>query len=778
MLKNSLPLLSYSGIYSLRFRLFVFFLASFVVNSLSAQHTSSLRGLIVDAETHLPLQGASVVLSGTGKGTQTGAGGMYKFDNIPVGRYIVSVSFVGYQTVTIPEVLVESGKEQIINISLTPSKIQLEEATVVMPKQDFYNSAEAITIEQTLRYAATYLDPARAMTSFPGVAAAHDQANGLVVRGNSPNGMQWRLEGVEVVNPNHHSNAGTFSDRATQTGGGVNILSTQMLGTSYFLSGAFPAGYGNVLSGVMDMHLRNGNDEKHEFTAQAGLIGFDVAAEGPLSKKSKASYLVNYRYSFTGLLAGMGVDFGGETINFQDLSFKLKLPAKKAGEFSLFGVGGLSSNLFRGDRDSSAWESQKDLLDVVFKNKMGAAGLTHNISIGKRTGIQSVLVYSALMSTRTADSYRDDVLGAAVRESDGLDKSRLSFSTKITHRFSPSHRIKAGVYLTGQEDGITLNGRRRSLDGYLLEPFATWQWNINSRFTTEAGLHYLGYTMNNTGSLEPRASVRWQVAPKQFLSVSYGRHSQTQSPQTYLGGVQAGDNRELGLTRAHHFVAGYQHYFRGNVSLKLEAYLQSLSDVPVGLSSSAFSTLNLVEMQVGQKLRNGGRGRNSGLELTLQKYLTKSYYMIVSGSLYKSEYAGSDGVWRSTRFNGGHTFAFTGGKEFYTKNQSTWGVNLKLTWLGGFRDTPVDAARSSAEGKTVYVDSQSFTIRMRDYFRPDLRVYWKKNREKYSRTLSLDIQNVAGIENDAFSYYDFFQKKIVLQKQLGMIPVLSYRWEF
>ena len=235
--------------------------------------TSTIRGTVRDADTGIPLEGANLLLSPVEKGSITDVSGTFRFADLPVGRYLLTVSYVGYEQLVIPEILLESGKESIQDIRLSRAANQLAEATVLTSRPVAYNSVQEITTEQTLRYAATYLDPARLTTSFAGVAAANDQANGLVIRGNSPNSMQWRLEGVEIVNPNHLSNAGTFSDRATQTGGGVNILSTQLLGTSYFLSGAFPAQYGNALSGVLDMYLRKGNDEKSEFTAQAGLIG-------------------------------------------------------------------------------------------------------------------------------------------------------------------------------------------------------------------------------------------------------------------------------------------------------------------------------------------------------------------------------------------------------------------------------------------------------------------------------------------------------------------------
>ncbi len=431
-----------------------------VTGSLCAQSlTSTLRGYIKDGDTHTPLTGATLQLMGTDQGTLSAAEGSFRFDKLPVGRYNLKISYLGYETRTIAEILVESGKEKVLEIDLSPNSTQLDEATVRASAPVAFTSVQTITIEQTLRYAATYLDPARVTTSFPGVAPANDQANGLVIRGNTPNGMQWRLEGVEIVNPNHLSNAGTFSDRATQTGGGVNILSTQLLGDSYFLTGAFPAEYGNALSGVLDMKLRNGNNEKHEFTAQAGLIGFDVAAEGPLSKNSKASYLVNYRYSFTGLLDAIGVKFGGEAIRFQDLSLHINIPAGKAGEFSVFGIGGVSNNEFEASRDTQDWVYQKDGFDINYTSKMGAAGFSHTLQLGARTGLKSVVVASGLSNSR--DGYilsRADTDRRFLVERDSVSRMRISYTSTLTHRFNPKNLLKTGIFLTYQTDEISVPG--------------------------------------------------------------------------------------------------------------------------------------------------------------------------------------------------------------------------------------------------------------------------------------------------------------------------------
>ncbi len=726
-----------------------------------------------------------------------GTDGTFRFDQLPTGRYNLLISYLDYETNAVPEILLESGKEKVVEVRLTQTGKQLEAAIVRSTRPIAYNSIHTITPEQTLRYAATYLDPARLATSFPGVATSNDQANGLVIRGNSPNGMQWRLEGVEIVNPNHTSNAGTFSDRATQTGGGVNILSTQLLSDSYFLTGAFPSEYGNALSGVMDMRLRKGNDEKREFTVQAGLIGFDLAAEGPLAKNSKASYLVNYRYSFTGLLGALGVTFGGEDIRYQDLSFNIDLPTKKAGEFSVFGVGGASSNVFEAGEDPSEWVFEKDGFDIDFKSRMGGLGVTHTLSLGTKTGLRSVIVASALKNSR--DGYIHSVSDPERRflsEQDASSKTRVSFTSALSHRFDDTNTIKAGLFLTYQADSVKSMARDQisegAIEGVIIQPYLSYQWQPVPRLNVDLGMHWLRYTYNGTQSLEPRAAIRYQASRWSSFSLSYGLHSQLQQPQVYLSVVEVlrgqdeRPNRRLSPTRAHHFVAGYQRNFGASGNLKIEAYYQNIFDIPIATGDPTltarplptFSTLNQVEGFVDQPLENAGTGRNYGLEVSYQKYLTESFYLLASGSLYNSTYVAGDGIRRDTRYNGGHTLSLTSGREFQTRKNGTWGLNARVIWLGGFRDSPINLDASRSEGTTVYDFQNAFTIKMKDYFRPDLRIYWKKNHARYSRTIALDIQNVSGTQNQAFSYYDILQRQLVQKYQLGLIPILSYRWEF
>lgn len=754
----------------------------------AAQPTQQLTGRVVDADTERPLAGATVSLPDLDRGTLTNAEGRYTFDRVPVGRYVIEVRFVGYAPVQVPEVVLGAGQVAVQDVALREVATPLAPVVVRAPRGDaslVRLSVHPLTIEETLRAPATFDDPARLAASFAGVAPVNDQANGLSVRGHAPNHVSWRLEGVPIVNPNHTPNAGTFSDRATLTGGGVNILSAQLLGTSLFFTGAFPAGYGNALGAVMDMRLRPGGSDAPSFTAQAGLIGLELAAEGPFSPTTDASYLANYRYSTVGLLSRLGLDLGDEAITFQDLAVHVAVPGSRGQRWSVFALGGESENLFDAERDPVAWTERKDRYDIAFQSRMGAVGTSLVQPLGRRGAWTTTVALSAIESERTADRLTD-TLEPIRTETDDLAERKLAALTGYVHKLSAGWRVEVGAGLTHQryEQRAIAHGdttARGAVGGWLAEPFVRLHASLAPRLTVEGGLHGLLTTLGRDAALEPRARLTWQVAPRTRLLGAYGQHSQLQPPQLYLATTPgAGD---LGLTRAHHLSVGLETTLAAGPTLSVEAYRQWLVDVPVRADRpSAFSALNLAEQPVPFPLVHDGGGAHAGIEVSVHQVLTGDLWYRASATLYDARYRGSDGIWRPARFDGGYLTHATGGKEWQRTNRRgqaiTFGLGVRTAWLGGFRATPVDLAGSEAAGTTVFLDEQAFSQQLDAFFRTDVRLYRTRQRDGWRSTLSLDIQNVTNHQNVAFRTYDPEQEAVVTQYQLGLIPLLSYRVVF
>jgi hypothetical protein len=758
-----------------------------------------IQGIVRDKVSFQPISGANIILTNTSdlstSGQTSGEDGKFIFESVNLGRYRLVFSYVGYQTYTISELLVSASRDVFLDIQLDLGAMVLEEVVVdaAIPEEHISMlGKQPITVEQTLRYAATFYDPARLSTSFPGVATFNDQNNNIVIRGNSPNGVAWRLEGVDIVNPNHLTNAGTFTDRPVQSGGSVNILSSQLLGTSSFLNGAFDATYGNAMSGVFDMKYRNGSTEEVKYTTQLSLLGLDFSVEGPLSKSKNGSFIANYRYSTIGLLSAMSLDLGDEAITFQDLSFHVNTTSEKGSTWSVFGLGGNSRNEFISERDSLTWEFGKDSQDILYKGRMFGFGISNRHPISSKTYLWNSIAYSTLDNERLAYDL-DSVYNQLLRSIDENKSEIFSWRSELSTKISPSSSLSAGFHLSYLYDeiysdslfGLVALGEG---DSWLIQPFFNLTQVLSNRFSYNLGLRYLNHTLSGAESLEPRLSLKLQINENNNLNLRYGLHSLLQTPGTYfysgrdLNGDLVNTNKKLGLTKAHHIVLGYNYSVNQSIKLNAEVYYQDLYNVPVSrFSQNTFSVLNQIEGFVFEALENTGTGENYGIDIMFRKTFSNDIYYLANASLYESKYKGSDGIERATRFNGNYSINFTGGKEFKKIRadfEKTFGINLGIVYLGGFRDTPIDDVQSEIEGRTVYVSDEAFTIKMKDYARINLRLSWVKDKPDYTRTISVDIQNLTNRENIAYSYYDTEVQDIVVQNQLGIIPILAYRLEF
>ncbi|MBM3437308.1 MAG: carboxypeptidase-like regulatory domain-containing protein, partial [Bacteroidetes bacterium] len=360
----------------------------------NAQNLSqTVKGQVVDKESQVSLPGATIVIVGSNPliGTTTDANGYFSLAKVPVGRLTISVRFLGYQPVDIPEILVNTGKEVILHVELSESVVNLDEAVIKAEsrKDVAINSmatvsARTFSIEEAGRYAGGFDDPARMASSFAGVTTGQLEDNSIVVRGNAPKGILWMLEGVPVPNPNHF--AGAYS----AGGGFMTIFSGQLVANSDFFTGAFPAEYGNALAGAFDIKLRTGNNEKREYWFQAGLLGLDFGAEGPFVKGKNSSYLFNYKYSTYGLISPLLPKGSGLPI-YQDLSFKMNFPTKKAGIFSLWGAGAIDKLVKYEEKYSSEWISTQNAeREKIFMMPV-SAGLSHKYILGDKSYIHTTL---------------------------------------------------------------------------------------------------------------------------------------------------------------------------------------------------------------------------------------------------------------------------------------------------------------------------------------------------------------------------------------------------
>lgn len=786
---------------TLRF-LFLFFPLFLPIWVLAQQ--SVIRGAVLDQQSEMPLVGATVQLvqpeGQTPIGAMTDANGVFVLKNVPVGRQAIRVSYLGYEPLTVPNILLTVGKEAQLDLRMQESLSSLGEVvvTATVDKDRPVNelatiSARQFNTEEVQRFSGGSNDVSRLVTNFAGVAAANDSRNDIVIRGNSPVGVLWRIEGVPVPSPNHFATLGT-------TGGPVSALNPNMIRNSDFLTSAFPAEYGNATAGVFDIGFRQGNQERFEFTAQlAAFSGLEAMAEGPINNR-QGTFVVSYRHSFVEVADAAGINVGTTaTPRYKDLTFNIDFGHSKFGRFSLFGLGGTSDIDFLGNdiTEDDLWAEPNE--DAYSTSKLGIVGLKHNLLIGDNTYLRTIVSGSHAATTYDVDRDKD---GESRKHVLSFDDATTDFrvSSFVNHKFDARSTLRAGVlYQQFNLDVFDRSRERtpdwvpfRAFDGqmHLLSGFAQSQWRVTPRLTLNAGLHAQHLTFNSTSSIEPRTAVNYQLSPKQTLSAGYGLHGQMQPLPILLYEEQLPDgsltrsNKDLDFTRSHHFVLGYDLKPDANWHAKLEVYYQRLTDVPVERTPSEFSLLNTgADFGFPEKgsLVNEGSGENLGLELTVEKFFSNGWYGLLTGSLFDSKYTGSDGVERNTAFNGNYVLNVLAGKEFkFGRNrQNAFTLDTRLSTAGGRPYTPVDLDASIAAQQEVLTDNY-FGERHSDYFRWDIKVGYRLNSTKRRMTqhFFLDFQNVTNHQNVFQQRFSPARGSINTVYQRGFFPDVLWRVQF
>lgn len=767
----------------------------FILNGMLAfaqQPTQTIKGVVIDQDSQSPILYANIVLLGTNPiiGAISDDEGHYIIENVPLGRYDLQASFVGYESVIIKELIVSSSKGADIDIKMKENAVALGEVIIkpMINKERALNSmatvsARMLSVEEAKRYAGGFDDPARLVSSFAGVAN-NNSSNGIVVRGNAPKSLQWKLEGVEIPNPNH------FADLQGIGGGAITGLSSQLLANSDFFSGAMPAEYSNALSGVFDIFMRKGNNDDYEHTFQLGAMGIDLSTEGPFKKEGNSSYLINYRYSTFGLVSQ--ITNAAEGIEYQDLSFKLNFPTKKAGVFSVWGLG-LIDNIKIIEKNTSEWKYQKDKENYDADQYMGATGINHKLLINNKTQLNTTLA-----ATVNGLDWKIKRLNSQVELMPQSQVERVNsnfiLSSSLNTKISTKHTNKTGVLFTGLKYNMLLKDAIQESDplttfvdetgfSQLFTAYTSSTIRPNNRLTINAGLNYQFFALNNNFSIEPRLGVKWQWKENQQLSLGYGLHGRLEQLNYFFtkeATSGAYNNKEMDFTKTHHFVLNYSINLSENLFLKIEPYYQYLFDVPV-VANSSYSFINLQDdWFINDKFENSGNGRNYGIDITLEKYLTKGYYFMFTGTLFNSEYRGGDNVWRNTRYNRNYVFNALGGREWNMgqDNQNVLGLNIRLTYQGGDRYTSFKTEESILVEDVVFDETKAFEKQIDPAFILNFTASYKINKKKVSHEFALKVLNATSYGDLRGFQYNYIDKTIDEDREAIMIPNLSYKIEF
>lgn len=751
----------------------------------------TVRGIVTDAATNTPIEYATVKIGKGGSlGATTDSLGRFRIDNVPVGRHDLQTDFVGYHTNIVRSIPVTSTKEIYVEIPLEESIQSLKEVLIrpEVRKDKPLNTmaiggGRMISMEEAGRFANGFDDPARLSSAFAGVAGDVG-TNAVAIRGNAPQFTQWRLEGVEIPNPTH------FADLSGLGGGFLSALSTQVIGNSDFYNGAFPAEYGNALSGIFDMHLRNGNNRKHEHTFQLGLMGIDIASEGPISRKRGSSYIFNYRFSTTSLATGNDIN-----LKYQDFAFKLNFPTRRAGTFSLWGIGLIDRNKAEA-KERSQWETDGDRQSGKNQLDKAAGGVTHRYVFN-----ETAYLHSSLAATYSNDHQIVDQLteadNALIRVAD-IRNSRwdVVLNTYLNKKFSARHTNRTGVILTGlQYDldyrvspyiGLDIPMKqvsRGSGESALLSAYSSSVISLNPDWTTSLGVNARYFTLNRNWSVEPRAAVKWQPNVRHALAFAYGLHSRKEKLDYYFIEQEVAGKREsnryLDFSKAHHIGLTYDWNISPSLHLRIEPYYQYLYHIPVERNTS-FSIINHEDFYLERLLVNKGAGRNYGIDITLERYMQGGFYYLLTASFFKSRYKGGDSVWRNTRLDKGFLMNLLAGKEWMVGKlrQNVFSINGRLLFQGGGRYTPIDEERSLEEHDVVFDETRAFSRKFKPSVNGDVSVSYRINKRRVSHEFAVKILNVGMRTGMHFYEYDVRHHRINRKEGMGMIPNISYKIYF
>ena len=792
-----------------------------------AQPTQDVRGKVFDSESQFPLTGVKIQIFTSDSTAKyraiTDLDGLFSISNVPVGKHELMVTYMTYDTKTIT-IEVNSGKETIVQIPLQESFVEQKEVIVSARKKgEVINelaliSAQQFSVSETDRYPGSRSDPARMASNFAGVGGADDSRNDIVIRGNSPLGVVWKVEGIDIPNPSHFAISGS-------TGGPVSILNNKILANSDFFMSAFPAEYGNSTSGVFDLKLRNGNNNKHEFTGQFGFLGTELMAEGPMEKNGNSSYLAMGRYSTLSLFQALGIKIGTDAVPvYGDGAFKFNWKLKNGGALSLFAIGGASaidiiiSEGYPQSFKVADLENNQELYgegdrDQYFGTKMMVSGLNYKKSLNEKTFLTTTVAYSY-----EEQHSHHNFLARSVNFTDStfvVDSiyplmgyqyqiSKISGAFSLNRKINKQHLIKFGLnadfYMYNMTDSV-LNPSHTSFvnrwdyigNGALIQPFVQWKWRMTEKMAFTAGIHSQYFSVSNSFSqVEPRLGWKLNMEKGQAIFAGAGLHSSTQPMYTYFYhqydslGNKEYHNMDMDFTKSLHTGIGYEKAFKKSLSLKMEAYYQYLYNVPVTVDSSAFSLINMgsgFARFFPEPLKNTGTGTNYGVELTLQKYFDKSFFFLLSATVYDSKYVASDGVERNTSYNGTYIANLLAGKDFKLSEKQSISLGFKMTFAGGKRYGYVDSAATALNQELIFLDEGFNERQFYDYFRVDAKINWKFNASRLTHEIGLDLVNVTNSKNLLSLAYapDLLnpsKEPTTPKYQLGFLPIFYYKIDF
>lgn len=753
----------------------LFFFSTLIWTVSSLAQTGSITGIISDADTKETLIGVNVKIQGTEKGAATDANGKYYINTLTPGVYALEISYIGYQTKSVTDIVVGANRVVVRDVQLSPSAFQSEELVVTSSYYESATSANVSTVsfnpEELRRSPGSAQEFARVLMALPSVSQSRESSQDMLVRGGSPMENAFYVDNIPVPAVQH------FRDQGGASQGPIGIVNSDLIADLDFYAGAFSVAYGDRLSSVSDVTYREGNKNRTSGSAGLNMAGFTFDSDGSFAN-DKATWMISARRSFLDLIAA-AINAGGAP-RYQDAQIKLTYELNKNQKLSFLNINGSSNftqsiddaietKLDRAARADYAQNTAGLNLRSLWNNGYSNTSISH--SYFSETGRDRDVVSRSDVARREVD--QNSVTMRNVNHWTANDRLKFDFGAEATLEWNDFGVFQAQETISTGDVRPEINSSS-DLQGSLAAGFASATFSVVPSLSVTTGFRGDWNSFNEEFYVSPRANLNWQIAPKLGFNAGWGMFRQT-LPRFLM--AQNPGAEELPSMLSTHIIAGLSYFITEDTKISVEYFDKQYSDVPrVAANSDLFVPIYVPDNGafLYQDLETGGQGWARGVELLVQKKLAQNLYGMVSASYFRTRYEDARGNWHNREFDTQYLFSVIGGYRPSAK----WEFSARWSLQGARPITPIDVAASQQAGTTVLDMTQFLDDRLTPfhslYARADRRFFF----EKTNLVAYVELWNAYNQRNIDFQYWNSYDNRIEEQEQFSLLPVVGMRFEF
>ena len=720
--------------------------------SLYCQNIGSLTGTVIDSESGLPLEGATVTVDKSNFFAVTDQNGFFEIVDLPTTTYNITARFIGFKIQTKFNIIVKSAGNRSLDFVLSPMPDKLDE--VILNESPFKTSIETPLSTQTFSaveietYPGGNNDITRVIQSLPGISpSVGGFRNDIIIRGGGPNETVYYLDGIEIPNINHFSTQGS-------SGGPVGLVNISFIKDVTLSTSSFGAEYDNALSGVLAFNQKDANKEKLVGNFRLGSSEAGLTIEGPINNKS--SFILSLRRSYLQFIfKAFGFSF---LPDYWDYQFKLNHEIDSNNSIKLIGIGSIDK-LTVNEPDKFNFENQSVIEQIPLTNQN-----TETFGLTWRR------IYKSMNGFFDLSISNNNLNNNFIRYKDNLTKSDPTYSnisreneTKL--RFISNHnfndlKFSFGFNLTSAK--YTNNTKFNFYDidystdlnlikyGFFVK---SSKLIFNQRLGVSFGFRFDqdNFTSDNNifSNFSPRLSLSYSLSEDNNwkLNLSTGLYYKIPT-YTALGFKDINDNflnTNMLYTKSNHYVFGIEYNASYSSRFTIESFYKKYNNYPISVLDNISLANKGADFEVlgNEFLLSNGKGKSYGLEFLYQQKLQNNFYGIFSYTFFFSEFSNLDNIYLPSVWDNRHLISFTGGYKL----KKNWEISSKLRYTGNTPYAPVDTTSSSFSYPEIIFDySQLGNYFLQSFTKLDFRVDKRWNFKSTSMNFYIDIENLLGNE--------------------------------